>query len=50
MRFSDEMEHRQAMIDMQGAIGCGSKPLRVSAATPKRYSQFTYRISTLNVW
>lgn len=36
VRFSDESEHRQAMIDMQGAIGCGSKPLRVSAATPKR--------------
>ena len=37
MRFSDEVEHRKAMIDMQGAVGCGSKPLRVSAATPKRY-------------
>ena len=36
VRFSDEMEHRKAMIDMQGAVGCGSKPLRVSAATPKR--------------
>lgn len=36
VRFTDEMEHRQAMIDMQGAVGCGSKPLRVSAATPKR--------------
>ena len=36
MRFTDETEHRQAMIDMQGAVGCGSKPLRVSAATPKR--------------
>ena len=30
-------EHRKAMIEMQGAVGCGSKPLRVSAATPKRY-------------
>jgi len=37
VRFSDEVEHRKAMIDMQGAVGCGSKPLRVSAATPKRY-------------
>ena len=37
MRFSDEVEHRKAMIEMQGAVGCGSKPLRVSAATPKRY-------------
>ena len=37
MRFSDEIEHRKAMIEMQGAVGCGSKPLRVSAATPKRY-------------
>lgn len=36
MRFSDEMEHKKAMIEMQGAVGCGSKPLRVSAATPKR--------------
>lgn len=36
VRFTDENEHRQAMIDMQGAMGCGSKPLRVSAATPKR--------------
>ena len=40
MRFSDETEHRQAMIEMQGAVGCGSKPLRVSAATPKRYPDF----------
>lgn len=37
VRFSDETEHRKAMIEMQGAVGCGSKPLRVSAATPKRY-------------
>lgn len=37
VRFSDENEHRKAMIEMQGAVGCGSKPLRVSAATPKRY-------------
>ena len=37
VRFSDELEHRKAMIEMQGAVGCGSKPLRVSAATPKRY-------------
>ena len=37
VRFSDEIEHRKAMIEMQGAVGCGSKPLRVSAATPKRY-------------
>lgn len=36
VRFSDEMEHKKAMIEMQGAVGCGSKPLRVSAATPKR--------------
>lgn len=36
VRFSDENEHRKAMIEMQGAVGCGSKPLRVSAATPKR--------------
>jgi len=39
VRFSDEMEHRKAMIDMQGAVGCGSKPLRVSAATPKSRPQ-----------
>jgi len=41
VRFSDESEHRQAMIDMQGAVGCGSKPLRVSAATPKSRPQST---------
>ena len=37
MRFTDEGEHRRAMSEMQGAVGCGGKPLRVSAATPKRY-------------
>ena len=36
VRFTDESEHRRAMSEMQGAVGCGGKPLRVSAATPKR--------------
>lgn len=36
VRFTDEGEHRRAMSEMQGAVGCGGKPLRVSAATPKR--------------
>ena len=48
MRFSDETEHRQAMIEMQGAVGCGSKPLRVSAATPKRYPDFISKYAYLN--
>ncbi|EDO32015.1 predicted protein [Nematostella vectensis] len=36
VRFFDEKEHKRAMVEMQGAVGCGSKPIRVSAATPKR--------------
>ena len=47
MRFTDEAEHRQAMIDMQGAVGCGLKPLRVSAATPKRYTKFLFNLVCL---
>ncbi|XP_031563267.1 tRNA selenocysteine 1-associated protein 1-like [Actinia tenebrosa] len=36
VRFFDENEHKKAMTEMQGVVGCGGKPLRVSAATPKR--------------
>ena len=37
VRFCDDNEHKRAMVEMQGAEGCGAKPLRVSAATPKRF-------------
>ncbi|KXJ11213.1 tRNA selenocysteine 1-associated protein 1 isoform X2 [Exaiptasia diaphana] len=36
VRFFDEREHKRAMTEMQGAVGCGGKPIRVSAATPKK--------------
>lgn len=35
VRFSDEVEMKRALIEMQGAQGLGSKPIRVSIATPK---------------
>ncbi|XP_065183162.1 tRNA selenocysteine 1-associated protein 1-like [Sycon ciliatum] len=33
VRFTDPDEQQRAMTEMQGAKGCGTKPLRVSAAT-----------------
>ena len=35
VRFSDENEMKRALVEMQGASGLGSKPIRVSVATPK---------------
>ncbi|KAJ3272792.1 hypothetical protein HDV01_005220 [Terramyces sp. JEL0728] len=34
VRFSDEKEQQNAMVEMKGKI-CGSRPIRVSVATPK---------------
>jgi len=36
IRFSDEYEQQQALLQMQGYTGLGGKPLRVSPATQKR--------------
>ncbi|KAJ1933834.1 hypothetical protein FBU59_005899, partial [Linderina macrospora] len=35
VRFADEHEHQRALVEMQGWL-IGSRPVRVSAATPKR--------------
>lgn len=37
VRFGDENEHTRALNEMQGATGCGGRPIRVSLATPKKY-------------
>lgn len=34
VRFTDELEQQRSMVEMQG-IYCGSRPMRISAATPK---------------
>ncbi|RDD41341.1 tRNA selenocysteine 1-associated protein 1 [Trichoplax sp. H2] len=36
VRFGDENEHTRALNEMQGASGCGGRPIRVSLATPKK--------------
>lgn len=35
VRFSNEIEQKKALSEMQGARGLGLKPIRVSVATPK---------------
>lgn len=34
VRFSDEQEQQRSMVEMQGQF-CGSRPMRISVATPK---------------
>jgi RNA recognition motif-containing protein len=34
VRFLDETEQQRAMVEMQG-VYCGSRPMRISVATPK---------------
>ena len=34
VKFGDELEQQRSMMEMQGVV-CGSRPIRVSAATPK---------------
>ena len=36
VRFFDETEYSRALFEMQGAVGLGAKPIRVSTATPKK--------------
>lgn len=35
MKFSDELEQKRALVECQGAVGLGSKPIRLSVAIPK---------------
>uniref|UniRef100_T1IX77 tRNA selenocysteine-associated protein 1 n=1 Tax=Strigamia maritima TaxID=126957 RepID=T1IX77_STRMM len=46
IRFADEYEQQQALIQMQGYTGLGSKPLRVSPATQKRPTTATTTATT----
>lgn len=46
IRFADEYEQQQALIQMQGYTGLGSKPLRVSPATQKRPTPATVTPTT----
>lgn len=34
VRFSDETDQQRALVEMQG-VYCGSRPMRISTATPK---------------
>ena len=48
VRFSDETEQQRAMTEMQGQF-CGSRPMRISVATPKnRFGNFAYWNSLVN--
>ncbi|XP_020655345.3 tRNA selenocysteine 1-associated protein 1 isoform X2 [Pogona vitticeps] len=35
VKFSDELEQKRALVECQGAVGLGSKPIRLSVAIPK---------------
>nr|XP_056702725.1 tRNA selenocysteine 1-associated protein 1 isoform X1 [Euleptes europaea] len=35
VKFSDELEQKRALVECQGAVGLGSKPIRLSIAIPK---------------
>lgn len=36
VRFSDESEYQEALVDMQHSLLVGSKPIRVGVANPRR--------------
>jgi RNA recognition motif-containing protein len=38
VRFGDEFEQRNALVQMKGVL-CGSRPIRVSIATPKNHQR-----------
>jgi len=48
VRFFDETEHRRALYEMQGAIGLGSKPIKVNAAVQKGQSKPPTDASAMN--
>lgn len=35
VKFTDELEQKRALTECQGAVGLGSKPVRLSVAIPK---------------
>ncbi|XP_048356168.1 tRNA selenocysteine 1-associated protein 1 isoform X2 [Sphaerodactylus townsendi] len=35
VKFSDELEQKRALVECQGAVGLGTKPIRLSVAIPK---------------
>lgn len=37
VKFTDELEQKRALTECQGAIGLGSKPVRLSVAIPKAW-------------
>uniref|UniRef100_A0A8C4NP79 tRNA selenocysteine-associated protein 1 n=1 Tax=Eptatretus burgeri TaxID=7764 RepID=A0A8C4NP79_EPTBU len=40
VRFAEENEQKKALGEMQGATGLGSRPVKISLATPKKYLPF----------
>eukprot|EP00795_Rhopilema_esculentum_P007802 gene7802-13665_t len=48
VRFFDESEHRRALYEMQGAVGLGSKPIKVNAAVQKGQSKQSNDASSMN--
>ena len=44
MKFSDETEQKRAMMEMQGVM-CGSRPIRVSQATPKYRQSYNIQLA-----
>ncbi|KAL4235634.1 hypothetical protein ACF0H5_004029 [Mactra antiquata] len=49
VRFSEETDQQQALIEMQHTIGLGRKPIRVSLATPKKQTFETTASSSSTV-
>lgn len=37
VKFTDELEQKRALTECQGAVGLGSKPVRLSVAIPKAW-------------
>ncbi|KAA8549741.1 hypothetical protein F0562_001241 [Nyssa sinensis] len=45
VKFSDEMERNRAMTEMNG-VYCSTRPMRISAATPKKTTGFQQQYAT----
>ncbi|CAK9142813.1 unnamed protein product [Ilex paraguariensis] len=45
VKFADEMERNRAMTEMNG-VYCSTRPMRISAATPKKTAGFQQQYAT----
>ncbi len=47
VRFGDESEQQRSMVEMQGMY-CGSRPMRISVATPKHRAGANWSVPQAN--